>query len=357
MPQVANYNEVGDAKPGAVVLMDVLPSGHRRMPMLVTENYGRGRTAVFATSGSWRWKMWQDHTDITHATFWQQLMRYLVSDSPGRVSASTPRAVLADETKVTLRAEVRDKAYKPVPNAVVEAHIVGPDGTATSVEMTPVPTEEGAYTADWNAEKPGSYVTEIVAGRDKEELGRDVTIFRREDGVAENFHTAQNRELLRKLADETGGRYYSSANAGRLADEISYSEAGITTRETKDLWDMPVFFAGSGAARVGVDAAAADGVWYENSANPAAHCRFPSRVDLLRHRDRPGRRAGLRTTLRHVGQRYRESPEAGTGFESGNAGECHARAVTRNARWHRQDRQAAGRSSADADRAWQLRRV
>ena len=98
------------------------------------------------------------------------------------------------------------------------------------------------YTAEWNAEKPGSYVAEIVAGRDKEELGRDVLIFRREDGVAENFHTSQNRELLEKLASETGGRYYSASNAGRLADEISYSEAGITTRETKDLWDMPVVF-------------------------------------------------------------------------------------------------------------------
>ena len=86
MPQLANYNDVGEAKPGAVVLMEVVPAGRHRMPLLVTENYGRGRTAVFATSGSWRWKMWQDHTDITHATFWQQLMRYLVSDSPGRVA-------------------------------------------------------------------------------------------------------------------------------------------------------------------------------------------------------------------------------------------------------------------------------
>ena len=83
MPQLANYNDVGEAKPGAVALMDVVPAGRHRMPLLVTENYGRGRTAVFATSGTWRWVMWQDHTDITHVTFWQQLMRYLVSDSPG----------------------------------------------------------------------------------------------------------------------------------------------------------------------------------------------------------------------------------------------------------------------------------
>ncbi|HUD98426.1 MAG TPA: glutamine amidotransferase [Bryobacteraceae bacterium] len=242
MPQLANYNDVGEAKPGAVTLMDVVPAGRHRMPLLVTENYGRGRTAVFATSGTWRWVMWQDHTDITHVTFWQQLMRYLVSDSPGRVAASTPRAVLSDETKVTLRAEVRDKAYQPVSNAVVEAHITGPDGSSSSVELTPLPAGDGSYAADWSADKPGSYVAEIVAGRDKDELGRDIVIFRREDGVAESFHTAQNRELLQKLADDTGGRYYSASNAGRLADQISYSDAGITTRETKDLWDMPAVF-------------------------------------------------------------------------------------------------------------------
>ena len=66
--------------------------------------------------------------------------------------------------------------------------------------------------------------------------------FRREDGVAENFHVEQNRELLEKLSSETGGRYYKPEDVGRLPKDISYSEAGITVRETRDLWDMPVIF-------------------------------------------------------------------------------------------------------------------
>ena len=28
----------------------------------------------------------------------------------------------------------------------------------------------------------------------------------------------------------------------RLPSEITYSEAGITSRETRDLWDMPIIF-------------------------------------------------------------------------------------------------------------------
>jgi hypothetical protein len=47
---------------------------------------------------------------------------------------------------------------------------------------------------------------------------------------------------LEKLAEQTGGKYYRSADADKLLSEISYSEAGITTRETRDLWDMPIVF-------------------------------------------------------------------------------------------------------------------
>ena len=242
MPLMANYQEVGEAKPGASVLLESTPAGKRAMPLLVTENYGRGRTAVFATGGSWRWKMWQDHTDKTHATFWQQMFRYLVTDAPGQVVSSTAKPVLADETRVPVRVEVRDKEYKPVTNAKVQARFLAPDGTSATMELTPQPLEEGVYSGEWTADKPGSYVAEIIAGRDQEELGHDVLTFRREDGVAESFHTSQNRELLEKLSEQTGGRYYTPDNASKLASEISYSEAGITTRETRDLWDMPIVF-------------------------------------------------------------------------------------------------------------------
>jgi uncharacterized membrane protein len=242
IPQVANYQDVGEAKPGATTLMEVQPAGKRPQPLLVTENYGRGRTVLFATEGSWRWKMWLDHADKTHATFWQQMFRHLVSDTPGQVVAATPKSVLSDDTRLPLRVEVRDKQYKPVTNAKVQARFLEPDGTSATMELSPVPLEEGIYGGEWTAEKPGSYVVEILAGQETEQLGHDVLTFRREDGVAENFHTSQNKELLTKLSEQTGGRYYKPDEASKLSNEISYSEAGITTRETRDLWDMPVIF-------------------------------------------------------------------------------------------------------------------
>jgi hypothetical protein len=186
--------------------------------------------------------MWTDHADKTQPAFWQQIFRYLVTDAPGQVTGTIPKAVLADETRVPVRVEVRDKEFKPVNNAKVQARFMGPEGVNATLELMPQPLEEGVYTGEWSAEKPGSYVVEILAGREQEAVGNDVVTFRREDGVAENFHTSQNRELLEKLAQQTGGRYYKPSDASKLSTEISYSEAGITTHETRDLWDLPLVF-------------------------------------------------------------------------------------------------------------------
>jgi len=242
MPPLADYQQLGEPKPGALTLLEMTAGGRRHLPLLVTQRYGSGRTAVFATGGSWRWQMMQPLADKTHEMFWQQLLRWLVADAPGRVLASTPQPILSDESRVPLRVEVRDKVFHPIANATVEAHIVGPGGIADNISLTPAPLEQGVYTAEWIAAKTGSYMAEVVARQGQQETGRDVLVFRREDGVAENFRTTQNRELLEKLAEQTGGHYYPANRTSGLVEDIGYSEAGITTRETKDLWEMPVVF-------------------------------------------------------------------------------------------------------------------
>ncbi len=241
LPYLMNYQEAGVPKPGALALADMTVSGHK-LPLLVTQKYGRGRTAVFATGADWRWQMLQPLEDMSHEIFWRQMLRWLVSDTPTRVVASTPRLVLKDDGRVHLRAEIRDTTYLATSDAQVEARILGPDGASQTVEFHPDPIEQGVYSADWDASREGSYVAEVTARRGQQELGRDVVTLRRENGVAENFHIEQNRELLEKLSAQTGGRYYHPNEVTKLGEDISYSDAGITVRETKDLWDMPVVF-------------------------------------------------------------------------------------------------------------------
>lgn len=239
---LADYEDAGSPKPGAAVLA-ALNAGARKMPLLVTQSYGHGRTAILATGGTWRWQMSEALGDPSHDLFWQQLLRWLVAESPGPVSAAMPARLLMDEGHVQLTAQVRDRQFQSAADAHVSAHIVGPEGMNAVVDLTPSQDTPGLYEADWTAEKPGPYLAEVTAdSANNVQLGSDVVTFQREDGVAENFHTEQNRALLEELSKETGGRYWSPGDLKNLPRDVSYSEAGISVRSTKELWDMPVVF-------------------------------------------------------------------------------------------------------------------
>jgi uncharacterized membrane protein len=242
LPYLADYQETGAAKPGALVLAEFNASGRGRFPLLATQPFGRGRVGLFATGGSWRWQMSQDSKDMSHETFWRQLLRWLAGDVNERVTVLSDRQVFADESRVALRAEVRDQNYLPAPDAVVEVHIMGPGGVAAVVPMQPVKGEAGAYSTEWKAEAPGAYLTEVVARQGESELGRDVLNFQREDGVAEHFRTEQNRELLERLSQLTGGKYFRPGATGGMAAEIELSDAGISVKETRDIWSAPAVF-------------------------------------------------------------------------------------------------------------------
>ena len=241
---LADYEDPGTPKPGATVLAD-MHAGRRTLPLLVTQNYGHGRTAILATGGTWRWQMVEALGDPSHDLFWQQLLRWLVADSPGPVVASIPDRLLQDQGHVQITAQVRDRQFQHASNAHVTAHIVGPDNLNAMIDLAPSGNSPGVYQADWTAEKPGSYLAEVVGNSTDssgQELGRDVVTFQREDGVAENFHTEQNRQFLEQLAAETGGRYWNPTGLKNLPRDISYSEAGISVRSAKELWDMPIVF-------------------------------------------------------------------------------------------------------------------
>ena len=242
---LADYEDAGAPKPGATVLAN-LHAGRRKLPLLITQSFGHGRTAILATGGTWRWQMSEALGDPSHDLFWQQLLRWLVAESPGPVVASASERLLMDEGRIELRAQVRDQQFERAVNAQVTAHIIGPDGTNALADLMPSENTPGLYQTEWTAEKPGTYVVEVTAesarGSQPRELGRDVLTVQRENGVAENFHTEQNRRLLEQLASDTGGRYWKPSELQSLPRDISYSEAGISVRSTKELWDMPIVF-------------------------------------------------------------------------------------------------------------------
>ena len=58
----------------------------------------------------------------------------------------------------------------------------------------------------------------------------------------EYYSAAQNSDLLQRIAADTGGKYYTTAQVQSLLDDLIYRQTPYSERVTKDLWDMPVNF-------------------------------------------------------------------------------------------------------------------
>ena len=58
----------------------------------------------------------------------------------------------------------------------------------------------------------------------------------------EYYSAAQNSDLLKRISAETGGKYYTPAEAQSLLDDLTYRQTPYSERVTKDLWDMPINF-------------------------------------------------------------------------------------------------------------------
>lgn len=241
LPELADFQHLGNLKPGAVTLLEAEFQGSRE-PLLIEQRYGLGNAYILATGGTWRWQMQLDHEDMRHETFWRQLLQALATSAIQRVTLSTDRAFYTDRSDITLRAEVKDKAFKPTSDANVVVQVTHGSGISDSVVLSPVAGRPGAYEAVYNAPLAGVYRFEADATQGEDELGSSRIAVRREDGVAEHFKVQQNRALLERLAAQTGGRYFTLGQIGDIPEAVRFSDAGIVERQLLDLWNMPIFF-------------------------------------------------------------------------------------------------------------------
>jgi uncharacterized membrane protein len=244
LPPLADYQRLGKLKPGAIVLLEA-PVERNRVPLLVGQNYGRGATYILATASTMRWQMQLPPTDLRHEMFWRQLLHILADRAPSRVSLTSERTVYNDERRVELQAELRNEEFEPINDARVEL-LVAPERDPAFVQvMQPSGKNDGRYVATIEAPSTGLYRIDMTAqtpNAGDEAALTATTHVRREDGVLENFATQQHRAVLERIADVTGGRYWTLDQLDGLAAAIPYSKAGIVERQTLDLWNLPIVF-------------------------------------------------------------------------------------------------------------------
>ncbi|HLB53845.1 MAG TPA: hypothetical protein VJK71_01925, partial [Gemmatimonadales bacterium] len=248
LPPLTSINLLGAIKPGATTLLGgrTAPDRGSSQPILAVQRYGRGTVALLGVQDTWLWQM---HADIPledqiHETFWRQLLRWSLDAVPDRLEMTVTPVRVGPGEPVTLRARLTDEAYLDANDGTVLARVVTPSGRSLEVPLSWTMRGDGAYEGRFVAEEAGLYRVEAEARRGAgASLTRAAPIALLVDEFGADVEQPEMRApLLRRIADETGGRYHPLADAERLADEVGYTESGVTVRESRDLWDMPVVF-------------------------------------------------------------------------------------------------------------------
>ena len=245
LPSVTTVNPISQVRPGATALLS--GSGEQlalEQIVLAFQRYGRGKSIALTIQDSWLWQMHADVPlgDQSHEIFWQQMIRWLVDGVPEAVEAVTDREQVEPGENVQLVTNVGDSSYIEVNNATVTARITSPTGTVEELPVSWTVQRDGEYSVEFRPLEQGEYEVEVTAERNGETLGSDKTYLYTAPSDDEYFSASRRTQTLRRIADETGGQFYTPEDVSSLPEDIRVTGAGVTLIEELDLWDMPFLF-------------------------------------------------------------------------------------------------------------------
>ena len=239
LPPVTIVNPITEVKPGATTL---LTSSLHNLVVLAFQRYGAGKSLAFPVQDSW---MWQMHAEVpiedeTHETYWRRLLRWLVDGVPDQAVVRLPRDRVEPEEIVTVLAEVGDANFEELNNSSVVAIVTAPSGNLSELPMEWTAEKDGEYRTTFTAAEEGFYEVHVEASGGEELLGEDTVYVQVAPSDDEYYDSTMRAPLLQRVAEETGGRFYTPDTVASLAEDIQYVGGGVTVVEERDLWDMPV---------------------------------------------------------------------------------------------------------------------
>jgi len=171
------------------------------------------------------------------------MLRYLVSGTPAQVEVVTEQDVYAVGDPVRVVADVRDKKYNASAGARVAARVVKPSGASVEVPLGFTARDDSnVHVGEFRPDELGQHRVELSAAGEGVGEWAAQSEFLVAELNRESYDAALNEDLLRRIAAETGGKYYALEEAGALVGDLTYRRTDNSTMVTKDLWDMPVNF-------------------------------------------------------------------------------------------------------------------
>jgi uncharacterized membrane protein len=250
MPAFEVFNAFRTVKPGATVVATATDDQGKPHPALVTQRFGRGRTAAFTIGDFWRWGMVSPENRRDLDKSWRQMLRWLITDAPKQVELTIERAAGDSGETVNLQVRARDTKFQPLEDASVAVEVQplpgnGTNGTDGIVHLRADPSlkEPGLYEATYVGGATGAYLARtFVTNSIGLETGRAETGWAI-DLAAEEFRSLQpNVALLREIARRTGGELVPADKLLEFTQQLPRRKAPVMEAYTLPAWHTPAVF-------------------------------------------------------------------------------------------------------------------
>jgi uncharacterized membrane protein len=247
MPSLLVGHALVQTKPGATVFAQFEDEEGVTYPGLVAQTFGAGRAAIVAAGDLWRWGLRDSSEAVALERFWRQTARWLVSESPPRVSV-VARPTTGGSTRLEITA--RDRAHVPADDAVVSVSIeriqVGDESpndgfSSLTLDAAPDPAGRGRYALVVPARESGAYRArvEVTTAGSGDVLGTAETGWT-VDASHEEFRSADpDRAFLEDIARRTGGSVVDASELDAFARSLPNLAAPITTIVSEPVWHSP----------------------------------------------------------------------------------------------------------------------
>ncbi len=240
MPEFLVLNRLQTVKPGASVIATIGDEQSGSLPALTVQRFGNGRSAALAVGDIWRWGLKQADMRGDMNKFWRQTLRWMVADVPNRLSIQAVDNPDQANQAIALRVQARDKGFEPLENATVAIEVREPQGETVRLTTEPSAGQAGLFEAAYVPRSSGGYYAKaVVADAEGNELGSAETGWAFDFEARELRSIQTNRQLLERIARQTGGRVIEIGELSDFARSLPTKNVPVTTVWVRPLWDLP----------------------------------------------------------------------------------------------------------------------
>jgi hypothetical protein len=213
---------------------------------ITVRNYGKGKVLAVTVTPFWQWDflMWGIGKDnLAYLKFWNNCVRWLVvREDMDLVNVSTDKKIYMGGERIEFTAKVFDQNYQKIEDASVVVNVKGealPDSELVNLGLN----QTGDYVANLGALPPGNYSYQGEVFRNGEKTGTKSGEFLVEQYSLENSDLKTDFDLLKRIAESSGGKYYQTEELGNLAQDLKFTEREERKKKEIQLWNSPLLLA------------------------------------------------------------------------------------------------------------------